>query len=170
MICHFVKNVLILPILPGFLHNSSLATTNYRLIKSTQAWWQNSIYHQESTSSLDHCASICEISYIDSYMCDIFSFDGSTCHVGNNDKISHTHNVPAGVSVLYSDPGNFYLTIWLSCLTNRNLALHCRPSSRGIGSLPDSRGGEHDLVSQAHWHLKSLNPRVNYCGVSFQVL
>lgn len=103
-----IKIVPKISILPGFLHNSSLATTNYDLTRSTQAWWQNSIYHQVSASSLDHCASICEISYISNYLCDIFSFDGTTCHLGNGGKLSHTHNVPAGVSNLYADPGNIF--------------------------------------------------------------
>lgn len=89
----------------GFLHNSSLTSTKHAMTKSEQSLWQNKIYHQEPASSLDHCAAICRISYFSNYHCDVFSWDGTTCHIGRNDKTSHTHNVPSGVSQLYIDPG-----------------------------------------------------------------
>ena len=136
----------LMPIFSGFLHNSSLATSNYDFTRSTQAWWQNSIYYQESTSSLDHCASICEISYISNYLCDVFAFDGSTCHIGNKDKLSHTHHVPAGMSILYSDPGKIISEVL--AIRCHQIMFHCRSSSRRIESLPDSGGNQHYMVSK----------------------
>ena len=135
-------------IFSGFLHNSSLATSNYDFTRSTQAWWQNSIYYQQSTSSLDHCASICEISYISNYLCDVFAFDGSTCHIGNKDKLSHTHNVPAGMSILYSDPGKIISEVL--AIRCHQIMFHCRSSPRRIESLPDSGGNQHYMVSKGH--------------------
>ena len=97
-----VTNVLILP---GFLHNSSLSTTKHAMTNSPKNLWQNKIYHEESASSVDHCAAICRISYYSNKHCDVFSWDGSTCYIGRNDKNSHTNNVPSGVSQIYLDSG-----------------------------------------------------------------
>ena len=95
----------LLKTISGFLHNSSLASTKHAMTKSEQSLWQNKIYHQEPASSLDHCAAICRISFFSNYHCDVFSWDGTTCHIGKNDKTTHTHNVASGVSQIYIDPG-----------------------------------------------------------------
>lgn len=86
------------------------------MTNSQQSLWQNKIYHQEAASSVDHCAAICRISYYSNKHCDVFSWDGSTCYIGRNDKNSHTNNVPSGVSQIYLDSGNHISIFVLSAL------------------------------------------------------
>ena len=98
------------------MHNSSLSTTKHAMTNSEQNLWQNKIYHQEPASSVDHCAAICRISYYSNNNCDIFSWDGATCHIGRNDKNSHTNNVPSGVSQIYLDSCTYFCKIRSSYL------------------------------------------------------
>ena len=82
-----------------------MASTKHAMTKSEQTLWQNKIYHQEPALSPDHCAAICRIGFFSNNQCDVFSWDGTLCHIGRNDKTTHTHNVPSGVSELYIDAG-----------------------------------------------------------------
>ena len=78
---------------------------NYTKTQGEQSEWQAKIYHKVATSSLEECAAICRISYISSRECDVFSWDGSDCYIGEDALNSHTITVPSGLSDVYVDQG-----------------------------------------------------------------
>ena len=85
--------------------NSIIADMNYTKTESEQSEWQAKIYHKVATLSLEECAAICRISYISSRECDVFSWDGSDCYIGEDALNSHTITVPSGLSDVYMDQG-----------------------------------------------------------------
>ena len=89
----------------GLLHNSTLAATEYVRTESEQSQWQNKIYYEKAAASVDECAAFCRVSYISSKQCDIFSWDGSKCYLGDNSLNSQAITVPTGTSEVYIDPG-----------------------------------------------------------------
>ena len=78
---------------------------NYTKTESEQSEWQAKIYHKETTSTLEQCAAICRVSYISNRECDVFSWDGTDCYIGEDALNSHTITVPSGSSYVYVDQG-----------------------------------------------------------------
>ena len=78
---------------------------NFTKTESEQSEWQAKIYHKVAASSIEECAAVCRISYISNRECDVFSWDGSHCYIGEDTLNSHTITVPSGLSDVYMDQG-----------------------------------------------------------------
>ena len=124
---------------------------NFTKTESEQSEWQAKIYHKVATSSLEECASICRISYISSRECDVFSWDGSHCYIGEEALNSHTITVPSGLSDVYMDQGMSEKislnVIGIELLMSLHIhSCHCTRNCH----LQDSWKCDYKLVSKVH--------------------
>ena len=88
----------------GFLHNSSQLAL-YQMTSAPENKWKDKIYHTESAISLEQCAAHCNLIVTGSYSCNIFSWDGNTCYIGNIEKTATSNiAVPGDISQIYIDP------------------------------------------------------------------
>ena len=78
---------------------------NFTKTESEQSEWQAKIYHKVAALSIEECAAVCRISYISNRECDVFSWDGSHCYIGEDALNGNTITVPSGLSDVYINQG-----------------------------------------------------------------
>ena len=88
----------------GFIHNSS-QLAQFELTRAPQDRWKDKVYHTESAISLEQCAAHCNLIVTGSYSCNLLSWDGNICYIGNHEKTASSNiAVPGDISQIYIHP------------------------------------------------------------------
>ena len=84
-------------LLSEFLHNSNLSSAYSITTALPTTGWGTKVYHSESTTTMEQCAALCQLNELPGFTCNMFSWDGTTCYIGNHEKITSSNiNPPAG--------------------------------------------------------------------------